>query len=304
MLAISCGGNHCAYVFGMMEQLFIDDPTCNWKDLAGNSSGALICAGVAQTTNNSEYIDLVQSLYSTMCKKDIVEEWSIFGSFCNFIQAFLFHDSLYKDTLTSLVSSRLDINRMRASGKQLHIGVYNKTKGRYETMSGTGNMLDVICASASVPGVFPPREISGDMYVDGGIGHVIPVPAIIKWCNEHDGNIDIMVCYPITSFEEFRKTEFSKSKFKLMNIMSDTMITLLWNNLYNDVKLLNQYFQKDIRKDTSFIVNGVRVRIFAPEHGFYSDFVSKDNKQLDKLFNHGKRVVKNIVKQDNLKLVI
>ena len=76
MLAISCGGNHCAYVFGMLHQLFVEDPTCDWKELAGNSSGALICAGVAQTRNNSEYINMIDRLYSTMCKKDIAEEWS------------------------------------------------------------------------------------------------------------------------------------------------------------------------------------------------------------------------------------
>ena len=203
MLALSTGGKHCSYMFGFLEQLFIDEPTCYWKDLAGNSAGALICAGISQTNNNSEYIHMVQSLYTTMCSTDIAQPWNSFGSILNGIHAFLFHDSLYKDSLTSLVSNRLDPLKMRASGKQLHIGVYNKTRGLYETISGVDNMLDAICASASIPGVFPPRTINGDLYVDGGIGHVIPVPAIIKWCDEHsNGQLDIMVCYPITSFKE------------------------------------------------------------------------------------------------------
>lgn len=302
MLAISCGGNHCAYVFGMMEQLFIDDPTCDWKDLAGNSSGALICAGVAQTRNNSEYINMVDSLYSTMCKKDIAKEWSPFGSFFNYVHSFLFHDSMYRDTLTPLVSSKLDYERMKSSGRTLHIGVYNETKGRYETMSGVKDMLNPICASASVPGIFPPREISGDFYVDGGIKHVVPTPAIIKWCEENQGNIDIMICYPITSYQEFKKTEFSKSRFKLMNVMSDTMINLMWNNLDNDIAELNRYFKKDIRKDRVFKNNERRVRIFAPGTGFYSSFLSKDVHQLETMFNHGKDVVKQLVKQDNFTL--
>lgn len=38
-------------------------------------------------------------------------------------------------------------------------------------------MSTAIIASMSIPGVFPPVEIDGEMYVDGGIMEPVPVEA-------------------------------------------------------------------------------------------------------------------------------
>lgn len=307
MLACSAGGNHCAYVFGMMEQLFLENPDdCKWKDLAGISAGALICAGVAQTSNNTEYIHTVDSLYRTMCKKRMVKEWSFLGSFFNTIHSFLFKSSLYQDTLTSLVASHFDSNKFNLAGKNLHIGVYNKSKGEYRTMSGNNDLMEYLCASASVPGVFPARNISGDMYVDGAIRHIIPVVEIMEWCDQNAGmdkNLDIMLCYPIVSYEQFKKTEYDTSRFKIINVVTDTVINMLWNNMVSDVQCLNDYFQTDIRTNNIFTCKSGRVRVFAPDVGYYASFTSINSVQLQKMFEHGKHIVKNMYNTPHNKLL-
>jgi len=298
MLACSAGGNHCAYVFGMMEQLFIENPNeCNWQDLAGISAGALICAGVAQTSTNTEYINTVDSLYQTMCKKKLVKEWSFLGSFFNSIHSFLFKSSMYRDTLTSMVTDHIDYEKMKCSGKVLHVGMYNNSKGQYETVTGNTDLMEHLCASASVPGIFPARLISGDMYVDGALRHIIPVIEIKEWCEQNAGlgkTLDIMMCYPL-SYDQFKKTEYDRSHFKLVNVMTDTVINLLWNNMVNDINILNDYFQTDIRTNRVFNCKSGRVRVFAPSIGYYSSFTSQNVGQIHKMFNHGKDMVRNIL---------
>lgn len=41
-----------------------------------------------------------------------------------------------------------------------------------------GKMLDAILASASIPGIFPPREKQGHLLVDGGVTSLVPVDAV------------------------------------------------------------------------------------------------------------------------------
>jgi predicted acylesterase/phospholipase RssA len=45
--------------------------------------------------------------------------------------------------------------------------------------AGTIDVIDGVIASASVPGVFPPRQIGGDHYVDGGCLQNIPLRAAV-----------------------------------------------------------------------------------------------------------------------------
>ena len=60
-----------------------------------------------------------------------------------------------------------------------------------------GNIIDVIVASSSIPVIFPPVEIQGTPYVDGGISNNLPVEPFI------DKKKDVVCIYvnPIKSFK-------------------------------------------------------------------------------------------------------
>lgn len=296
MLAISAGGDHCAYVFGMLTQLFVQEPAnSNWKYLTGNSAGAFICAAICQTNINSpqEYISAISDLYKEM-ETPMTHKWSNLGSFMNTIEALLFHNSLYQDSLPKAVRTRLSERKMAASGRHLSVGVYNKTKGQYEVISGVHNMLQPICASASVPLVFPPVQMNGDTYVDGGLGHILPVPQIIKWCDANSGDIDILCCYPFNSIEEFAKTEIQDSRYKLISMGQDMLIDMYWNNYQRDLNDLATYFNiRDIREHpvNKWVTAERTVRLFSPAKGIYSDFTNCHKIALHQMFEHGKQVV-------------
>lgn len=48
-----------------------------------------------------------------------------------------------------------------------------------EAMFGSGNVIEPLLASAAMPGIFPPVEIGGRQYIDGGVANSVPIaPAI------------------------------------------------------------------------------------------------------------------------------
>ncbi|MEZ3162144.1 patatin-like phospholipase family protein [Microbacterium sp. BWT-B31] len=49
-----------------------------------------------------------------------------------------------------------------------------------ETVFDSGPLIPAILASASVPGLFPPTEIDGEHYIDGGIVNSIPIEAAVR----------------------------------------------------------------------------------------------------------------------------
>jgi hypothetical protein len=281
----------------MLHELFVHEPRYDWKFLAGNSAGALVCCGVSTVNSNSEYLLMISRMLDSMCTKKVTREWSVFGSLVNFVVSLFYHKSVYRTTLPDMVA--LEFNNRVRGGCSLYFGVYNQTKGRYETMEGYSP--EVVAASCSIPGVFEPVLINGDEYVDGGMGHIIPTPAVIEWCNsakqlKKPDHIDIMCCYPIVSFEKFRDTEYVRSNMKLVNEALETFICVLWNNLQRDLKELNDYFGVDVRQTRAFnigeIGGEISVRVFAPDIGIYSSFVEQDPIALRKMFNNGTKIVK------------
>ena len=64
----------------------------------------------------------------------------------------------------------------------LFISASNLPTGEPEIFS-SGPLLDVIMASSSVPLIFKPVEIDGQLYVDGGVVLNMPVAPIVPYCD-------------------------------------------------------------------------------------------------------------------------
>ena len=97
---------------------------------------------------------------------------------------------LRMDPVRSIVESRLDPDRIVASGIALRVGAVSLETGelRYFTETGEvcsreGAPLDVpavplreaVLASASIPVIFPPTELNGEHFVDGGVREILPL---------------------------------------------------------------------------------------------------------------------------------
>jgi predicted acylesterase/phospholipase RssA len=97
---------------------------------------------------------------------------------------------LRMDPIRSIIESRLHPERILASGIALRVGAVSLETGdlRYFTETGEvcsreGAPLDVaavplreaVLASASIPVIFPPTELNGEHFVDGGVREILPL---------------------------------------------------------------------------------------------------------------------------------
>ena len=84
------------------------------------------------------------------------------------------------------------------------VGAYNATQGKYQTFDQSDpDIAHAVIASASVPGVFTPVHIGNDQFVDGAVAHVVPVQEILHYWEHNTGDIDILMCYPTHSLQQF-----------------------------------------------------------------------------------------------------
>ena len=101
---------------------------------------------------------------------------------------------LSMDPVRTIVESQIDVGRIERSGIALRIGAVSLESGvlRYITETGAmcardGTPLDVepvplheaVLASASIPVMFPPTELAGEHYVDGGAREILPLELAI-----------------------------------------------------------------------------------------------------------------------------
>jgi len=193
-------------------------------------------------------------------------------------------ESLYNNTA---IKELLDTHYKNEPTMEFTVGVFNtqEKKQQYETFNKTHpNFKDCILASASVPVVFPSVLIDGQKYADGGIGHIIPIPEIKKFVEEHKGTnivIDVLCCYPIYNAQAFRNMTVVKTSYAIINKLSETISETQWRELEIDLQTLDS-----LRSNTT------KIRIFHPEQGEFSTFMSVDKSLYDKMFEEGKDAVK------------
>jgi len=92
------------------------------------------------------------------------------------------------EPLDRLVRETIDLRELRGSDRRLTIAVSNWKEGKLQLFTkediterfGTAALL----ASAAIPGIFPPVELGGNPYVDGGVLNNTPLrPAIRNGAN-------------------------------------------------------------------------------------------------------------------------
>lgn len=96
-------------------------------------------------------------------------------------------DHLISDSaLRALLRRHLRFHDLADAPIPLHVVTCELRSGE-EVLLSSGNAVDAICASAAIPGVFPPVTIDGRVLVDGGvannapISHAIDLGADVVW---------------------------------------------------------------------------------------------------------------------------
>ncbi len=88
--------------------------------------------------------------------------------------------SLYRHQfVTQLLDDHLHVDDFAATQVPLLITATNITKGTRHVFS-EGSIVQAVLASTAIPGIFPPVEIDGDWFVDGGVAAGLGVESAVE----------------------------------------------------------------------------------------------------------------------------
>jgi NTE family protein len=183
-LVLAGGGAKGVYHIGAwkaLEELGIDVVA-----FIGNSIGAIIAGFLAQgeTKRLEELSHQIGLNFILNMPDEFIKDGEFKLTSANQLAAY---KKFYKTTvakkgldtgpLRKMLTSNLDEDAIRTSGKDLGVVTYNlsdmKPKEIYIEDMGSGHLIDYLLASAALPG-FELPEINGKKYIDGGVYDNIP----------------------------------------------------------------------------------------------------------------------------------
>lgn len=100
------------------------------------------------------------------------------------------------DPLRDLVRSTLPVTRFDELSIPLTIATTDLQRGAAVHWHGTGDIIEPLIASMSLPGFFPPVEIDGRQFIDGGIADNVPLDQAVALGARHVLMIQCMCCEP------------------------------------------------------------------------------------------------------------
>lgn len=214
VLVLQGGGALGAYQAGVCEALGRGGLEPDW--LAGISIGAINCAiiagnaGIARLDRLHEFWDLVTSQWPLGHQAptdqframlgDASIGWAVAAGVPGFFaprafsplfsagggpEALSFYDTApLRATLERLV----DFDRINAKEKRLSVGAVNIRTGNFTYFDNTHQKIgpEHIMASGALPPGFPPIEIDGEWYWDGGLVSNTPLEYVLDQCESGD----------------------------------------------------------------------------------------------------------------------
>jgi NTE family protein len=82
-------------------------------------------------------------------------------------------------SLRRLLRAHVRFDRLEDAPIALHVVACDLRTGG-EVLLSTGSVIDAVCASAAIPGIFPPVVIDGHVLVDGGIANNTPISHAVE----------------------------------------------------------------------------------------------------------------------------
>ncbi|MFK8015773.1 MAG: patatin-like phospholipase family protein [Gammaproteobacteria bacterium] len=194
----------------------------------------------------------------------------VFGALGNLQRAIpnaLFANEPLRRFLEELYTSDGHTDDFAQLNKKLHIVATNLDTGRPVVFGSRGHrkvpISTAVQASTALPGLFPPVEINGEHFVDGGLLRTLHASVAL------DGDIDLLLCVnPIVPFDASRSTEEPK-RVRLFNkglpmVLSQSLRSMIHSRMevgmgrYEDI-----YPDKDVvlfepkREDTLMFFSNV-----------------------------------------------
>lgn len=201
-LALGGGATKGMAVFGIIEEFEKHD--IEFDVIAGTSVGAIIGAFYAL---HGEVTSLKENLLGFE-KKD----WNSFADFSLMSTKSLIKAEKYREFLKNLFGDK----SFEETKIPLIVTATNLNTGKPEYIQ-KGKILDAVLASSSYPGIFPPHEINGDLFVDGGVLNNLPFDVLLNKQAER------VIAINLGLSDSERKNKFN-NLFQIISRSMDLMI--------------------------------------------------------------------------------
>ncbi|MFP4020688.1 MAG: patatin-like phospholipase family protein [Halanaerobium sp.] len=164
-IALSGGGVKGFAHLGVLKAL--EEKGIEADLLAGVRSGAIIGSFIAAGKKPAEVMDLINE-----------------NDFFDFAKLTLPDRGIFTlDNMTENLEKSLGVKTFEELKIPFYVGAANIEKARMEYFS-SGELIKIIQASSSIPVLFSPVEINGDLYVDGGLFENLPVNPLLNKCDK------------------------------------------------------------------------------------------------------------------------
>ncbi|GAM19448.1 hypothetical protein SAMD00019534_026230, partial [Acytostelium subglobosum LB1] len=153
-----------------------------WNVVTGISAGSINAAATAMFNVGDEEAasNFLTTQWDTIKRKDMyasVTGWTINQSLAHSTQS---NQSLHLDLVENLNAKML-----AESNRTLLVGATSYDTGLFNTWEKDDDEIVLgVKASASIPGLFEPTAVHGQLYMDGGATYMTPVTDTARLCND------------------------------------------------------------------------------------------------------------------------
>ena len=206
-LALQGGGTHGAFTWGVLDRLLADD-RIRFGAVSGSSAGAMNAVALAAgwtEGGRSGARETLRRFWSRVADSLHLARWAEawLGMAPGMLEppkasplqsAWDFAQSWFApadgNPLRAVLRDTVDFDLVhRCTEMKLFIGATNVRSGKLRIFRGAQIDLDAVLASACLPVLFPPVEIDGEAYWDGGY---MANPSIVPLLTESP-NLDLML---------------------------------------------------------------------------------------------------------------
>jgi len=185
-LVLSGGGTRGAAQIGMLQVLtehgFLPDR------IYGSSVGAVNGVGFAGDPT-SDGVERMTQIWRGMTRDNIYPQGRLHGPW-RYLQQ---RDAVYTNTgLRSVIENGFAMDRLEDAVVPVEVVATSLSDG-HEHWFTVGSAVEAVLASAAVPAVFPPVEIDGERFIDGGVVDNVPIRRAIE---SGATRIVVLLCAP------------------------------------------------------------------------------------------------------------
>ncbi len=214
-LVLSGGGSKGAFQLGALEVL--NENGFTYDCVAGVSVGALNGTMVA-----CERLDRLGQIWRTIKRDDVYRgrwPWVLFNVLAG-------RNGLYDNTpLLELIRREVDPESINIP---LEVGVVKLESGNYLPIRPQSPRFEeLVFASTTIPVIWPPHEIGGESFVDGGLRNITPLGDVIR---HHPRRIVIITTEPRD------KPPASMRPSNIIDVAQRSLAILLDETFQNDLR--------------------------------------------------------------------